>query len=115
MINTSSSNGGLRSLPNTPIYAASKAAVTSISEVLHQQLLREGTQVRAAILFPGPNTVNTSIMASNLVRPDDYAEGTSREVAYRTMQELVENNKKPAAQGRRVGGRRDQRMLHSCT
>lgn len=90
VINTSSSNGGLRSLPNTPIYAASKAAVTSISEVLHQQLLREGTQVRAAILFPGPNTVNTSIMASNLVRPDDYAEGTSREVAYRTMQELVE-------------------------
>ena len=90
VINTSSSNGGLRSLPNTPIYAASKAAVTSISEVLHQQLLREGTQVRAAILFPGPNTVNTSIMASNLVRPDEYAEGTSREVAYRTMQELVE-------------------------
>lgn len=90
VINTSSSNGGLRSLPNTPIYAASKAAVTSISEVLHQQLLREDTKVRAAILFPGPNTVNTSIMASNLVRPDDYAEGTSREVAYRTMQELVE-------------------------
>ena len=90
VINTSSSNGGLRSLPNTPIYAASKAAVTSISEVLHQQLLREGGRIRAAILFPGPNTVNTSIMASNLVRPDDYAEGASREVAYRTMQELVE-------------------------
>jgi NAD(P)-dependent dehydrogenase (short-subunit alcohol dehydrogenase family) len=90
VINTSSSNGGLRSLPNTPIYAASKAAVTSISEVLHQQLLREGGKIRAAILFPGPNTVNTSIMASNLVRPDDYAEGASREVAYRTMQELVE-------------------------
>jgi NAD(P)-dependent dehydrogenase (short-subunit alcohol dehydrogenase family) len=90
VINTSSSNGGLRSLPNTPIYAASKAAVTSISEVLHQQLLREGGKIRAAILFPGPHTVNTSIMASNLVRPDDYAEGASREVAYRTMQELVE-------------------------
>ena len=29
-------------------------------------------------------------MASNLVRPDDYAEGASREVAYRTMKELVE-------------------------
>lgn len=90
VINTSSSNGGLRSLPNTPIYAASKAAVTSITEVLHQQLLREAGRVRAAVLFPGPNTVNTSIMASNLVRPDDYAEGASREVAYRTMQELVE-------------------------
>lgn len=90
VINTSSSNGGLRSLPNTPIYAASKAAVTSITEVLHQQLLREAGKVRAAVLFPGPNTVNTSIMASNLVRPDDYAQGASRDVAYRTMQELVE-------------------------
>ena len=57
VINTSSTNGGLRSLPNTPIYAATKASVTSISEVLHQQLLRVGGSVRAAVLFPGPNTV----------------------------------------------------------
>ena len=90
VINTSSSNGGLRSLPNTPIYAATKAAVTSISEVLYQQLLREGGKVRAAVLFPGPNTVNTSIMASNLVRPADYAGETPPDaVAYRTMEELV--------------------------
>lgn len=90
VINTSSTNGGLRSLPNTPIYAATKAAVTSISEVLYQQLLKDGGHVRAAVLFPGPHTVNTSIMASRLVRPADYA-GTEPEepVAYRTMQELV--------------------------
>lgn len=91
VINTSSTNGGLRSLPNTPIYAATKAAVTSISEVLHQQLLRAGGKVRAAVLFPGPNTVNTGIMASNLVRPADYAGETPPDaVAYRTMQELVQ-------------------------
>ena len=90
VINTSSANGGLRSLPNTPIYAATKAAVTSISEVLHQQLLRAGDKVRAAVLFPGPNTVNTAIMASNLVRPTDYAGDTpADQVAYRTMQDLV--------------------------
>lgn len=91
VVNTSSTNGGLRSLPNTPIYAATKAAVTSISEVLHQQLLRAGDKVRAAVLFPGPNTVNTAIMASNLVRPTDYAGDTPADaVAYRTMQDLVE-------------------------
>lgn len=90
VINTSSTNGGLRSLPNTPIYAATKASVTSISEVLHQQLLREGGGIRAAVLFPGPNTVNTAIMASNLVRPADYAGETAPDaVAYRTMEELV--------------------------
>lgn len=90
VINTSSTNGGLRSLPNTPIYAATKAAVTSISEVLYQQLLRAGSKVRAAVLFPGPNTVNTAIMASNLVRPNDYAGETPADaVAYRSMQDLV--------------------------
>lgn len=90
VINTSSTNGGLRSLPNTPIYAATKAAVTSISEVLYQQLRKTGDRVRAAVLFPGPNTVNTGIMASNLVRPSDYAgEGQQGDVAYRTMGDLV--------------------------
>jgi NAD(P)-dependent dehydrogenase (short-subunit alcohol dehydrogenase family) len=89
VINTSSGNGGLRSMPNTPIYASTKAAVTSISEVLYQQLLREGGKLRAAVLFPGPNTVNTGIMASNLVRPADYAGNTPNTVAYRTMQDLI--------------------------
>ena len=89
VINTSSGNGGLRSMPNTPIYASTKAAVTSISEVLYQQLLREGGKLRAAVLFPGPNTVNTGIMASNLVRPADYAGATPGTVAYRTMQDLM--------------------------
>ena len=46
--------------------------------------------MRAAVLFPGPNTVNTAIMASNLVRPADYAGETPPDaVAYRTMEDLV--------------------------
>lgn len=89
VINTSSSNGGLRSLPNTPIYAASKAAVTSISEVLHQQLLREGGKVRAAVLFPGPHVVNTSILASKRNRPADYGDDDGNKPAYETMEDLV--------------------------
>ncbi|MGV3482242.1 MAG: SDR family NAD(P)-dependent oxidoreductase [Sphingobium sp.] len=89
VINTSSSNGGLRSLPNTPIYAASKAAVTSVSEVLYQQLLREGDRVRAAVLFPGPHVVNTSILASNRNRPADYGATDGNKPAYETMEDLV--------------------------
>lgn len=90
VINTSSTNGGLRSLPNTPIYAATKAAVTSISEVLHQQLLREGGKLRAAILFPGPHTVNTGILASGEVRPAQYVDNEDqKKVAYRTMDDLL--------------------------
>ncbi|MBX3594704.1 SDR family NAD(P)-dependent oxidoreductase [Sphingomonas sp.] len=90
VINTSSTNGGLRSLPNTPIYAATKAAVTSITEVLHQQLLREGGKLKAGLLFPGPHTVNTGILASGAVRPDDYVEHESqRNVAYKSMDDLL--------------------------
>lgn len=89
IINTSSGNGGLRSLPNTPIYAASKAAVTSISEVLYQQLLREGDKVRAAVLFPGPHVVNTSILASKRNRPEDYGAKDDNKPAYETMEDLV--------------------------
>lgn len=90
VINTSSTNGGLRSLPNTPIYAATKAAVTSVTEVLHQQLIREGGKVRAAILFPGPYTVNTGILASGEVRPAQYVENEDqKKVAYRTMDDLL--------------------------
>ncbi len=92
VMNTSSTNGGLRSLPNTPIYAATKAAVTSISEVLHQQFLREGGKLRAAVLFPGPHTVNTGILASAEVRPADYIETASQtQVAYRTMEDLLQS------------------------
>lgn len=89
VINTSSSNGGLRSMPNTPIYAATKAAVTSISEVLYQQLLREGSKVRAAVLFPGPHVVNTSILASKRNRPEDYGDTDGNKSAYETMEDLV--------------------------
>ena len=90
VINTSSANGGLHSLPNTPIYAATKAAVTSISEVLNQQLMREGGKIRAAVLFPGPHTVNTGILASGTVRPDDYVENEAqRQVAYKSMDDLI--------------------------
>ena len=89
VINTSSGNGGLASLPNTPIYAATKAAVTSVSEVLYQQLLREGGKVRAAILFPGPHVVNSSIMASKRNRPDSYGGADAANVAYEKMEDLV--------------------------
>ena len=42
VVNTSSGNGGLTSLPTTPIYAASKAALTSLTEVLQLQLVKAG-------------------------------------------------------------------------
>jgi NAD(P)-dependent dehydrogenase (short-subunit alcohol dehydrogenase family) len=71
VVNTSSGNGGLYPLPFTPIYATTKAAVTTISEVLHQQLRMTGGKLKAAVLFPGPHVVRTGIFGAARNRPAD--------------------------------------------
>jgi NAD(P)-dependent dehydrogenase (short-subunit alcohol dehydrogenase family) len=71
VVNTSSGNGGLYPLPFTPIYASTKAVVTTISEVLHHQLRMAGARVRASVLYPGPHIVNTGIFRAARNRPAD--------------------------------------------
>jgi len=87
IINTSSSNGGLAPLPTTPIYAATKAAVTAITEVLNYQLQMEQSPVLAHVLFPGPHLVNTNILNSDRNRPDVAAPS-----GYTSMKELAEKS-----------------------
>jgi NAD(P)-dependent dehydrogenase (short-subunit alcohol dehydrogenase family) len=88
VVNTSSGNGGLVSLPTTPIYAATKAAVTSMSEVLHYQFLMEEAALSAHVLFPGPHIVNTNILSSMRNRPD-HLRDDNEPVAYTTMADLA--------------------------
>jgi NAD(P)-dependent dehydrogenase (short-subunit alcohol dehydrogenase family) len=71
VVNTSSGNGGLYPLPFTPIYATTKAAVTTITEVLHHQLRMAGSKLRAAVLYPGPHIVDTGIFRAARNRPAD--------------------------------------------
>jgi len=71
VINTSSGNGGLYPLPTTPIYATTKAAVTTISEVLHYQFQMSGAKLKAGVLFPGPHIVDTGIFQAARNRPED--------------------------------------------
>ena len=55
----------------------------------------------AAILFPGPHTVNTGILASGEVRPADYVEHEGQtKVAYRTMDDLLRDDGPEAATDR---------------
>ncbi len=88
VVNTSSGNGGLASLPTTPIYAGTKAAVTSMSEVLHYQFLMEGAALQAHVLFPGPHLVNTNILSSMRNRPSELRDDDDP-VAYTTMADLA--------------------------
>jgi NAD(P)-dependent dehydrogenase (short-subunit alcohol dehydrogenase family) len=88
VVNTSSGNGGLNSMPTTPIYAATKAAVTSMSEVLHYQFLMDGAALQAHVLFPGPHIVNTNILSSMRNRPE-HLRDDNEPVAYATMADLA--------------------------
>lgn len=78
IVNTSSGNGGLSPLPGTPIYAASKGAVTLITECLQAQLTQASDNVRASVLYPGPNWLNTKIWSSHRNRPEDLAQANPR-------------------------------------
>lgn len=78
IVNTSSGNGGLSPLPGTPIYAASKGAVTLITECLQAQLTQACDNVRASVLYPGPNWLNTKIWSSHRNRPEELAQANPR-------------------------------------
>jgi len=72
VINTSSGNGGLIVLPNTPIYATSKSAVSTITEALHYQLSSIGSKIHVSVLYPGPNIVTSNIFTAARNRPSEY-------------------------------------------
>jgi NAD(P)-dependent dehydrogenase (short-subunit alcohol dehydrogenase family) len=73
VINTCSGNGAFINLPSTPIYTSSKAAVSSISEVLKLQLEQANANVKVSILFPGPHTVRTNLFSAERNRPEELA------------------------------------------
>jgi NAD(P)-dependent dehydrogenase (short-subunit alcohol dehydrogenase family) len=86
IVNTSSGNGGLFPLPSTPQYAATKAAVVTITECLYGQL--EGTQVSASVLFPGPHMLRTGLFESWRSRPERFAKTRPRVTPYITVEAL---------------------------
>lgn len=87
VVNTTSFNGGCCPFPTTPIYASSKAAVTSFTEVLNYQLQMEGSKISAHLLFPGPHMVNTQILSSQRNRQDKYLDSQKVE-DYMSMEDL---------------------------
>jgi NAD(P)-dependent dehydrogenase (short-subunit alcohol dehydrogenase family) len=73
VVNTSSGNGGISPLPNTPIYALTKSAVVTLTESLYAQLREADAKVSASVLFPGPNVLRTGLFTSWRNRPAEYA------------------------------------------
>ena len=73
VMNTSSGDGGISSLPQQVVYASSKAAVSCITECLAAQLLAIDTKVRAAIFYPSGGLLNTGIWTTKRNRPQELA------------------------------------------
>ncbi|HEX3898071.1 MAG TPA: SDR family NAD(P)-dependent oxidoreductase [Mycobacteriales bacterium] len=96
VVNTSSGNGGLSPLPSTPQYAATKAAVVTITECLYGQLA--DTNVSASVLFPGPHMLRTGLFESWRSRPDRFAKTRPRQTPYTTVEALEEQMKAAGVQ-----------------
>jgi NAD(P)-dependent dehydrogenase (short-subunit alcohol dehydrogenase family) len=90
VVNTSSGNGGIAPLAGTPIYAASKSAVTVISECLYAQLAAAGARVKVSVLYPGPNWMRTGIFASERNRPAELAQARPSTAPRPTFEALRE-------------------------
>jgi NAD(P)-dependent dehydrogenase (short-subunit alcohol dehydrogenase family) len=88
VVNTSSGNGGVSPLPSTPQYAATKAAVVTITECLYGQLQEVGAPIGASVLFPGPHILRTGLFESWRSRTPEFAKERPRQTPYTTVEAL---------------------------
>ena len=62
-----------------PAYCCSKSALITLYETLSHQLQMMSSEVRAALLFPGPHVVNTGLMSSQRNLPERFEDPAIRE------------------------------------
>jgi NAD(P)-dependent dehydrogenase (short-subunit alcohol dehydrogenase family) len=72
VVNTSSGDGGIAPLAGQSVYAASKAAVSILTECLDAQLAAQ-TKLRAAIFYPSGGMLATGIWTTKRNRPAGLA------------------------------------------
>jgi len=72
VMNTSSGDGGIQALATQSVYAASKAAISTLTECLDAQLAAE-TKLRAAIFYPSGGMLATGIWTTRRNRPVELA------------------------------------------
>lgn len=88
IVNTSSGNGGIAPMGDAAIYAMSKSAVTTLTELLYYQLRTEGTQLSCSVLFPGPNWLRTHLWDAWKTRPPEYAKTVARTTPYPSFEQF---------------------------
>lgn len=91
IVNTSSGNGGIAPMGDAAIYAMTKSAVTTLTELLYYQLRSQGTQLSCSVLFPGPNWLRTQLWDAWKTRPPEYAKTVERTTPYPSFQEFEQH------------------------
>ena len=61
-------------MPQASVYAATKSALTTLTECLDAQLRSEGTKLSAAVFYPsGKGLLDTGLWTSDRNRPAELA------------------------------------------
>ncbi len=90
VVNTSSSDGPIAPLPTASVYAASKAAVSVLTECLAAQLAEEGSAIKASVFYPSGGLLRTGLWTSERTRPAELARERPRETEAMTPERLEE-------------------------
>ncbi|HEX4174555.1 MAG TPA: SDR family NAD(P)-dependent oxidoreductase [Acidimicrobiales bacterium] len=88
IVNTSSSDGPISPLPSASVYAASKAAVSVLTECLAAQLAEEAAPIGASVFYPSGGLLRTGLWTSDRTRPPDLARERPRETEAMTPEKL---------------------------
>jgi NAD(P)-dependent dehydrogenase (short-subunit alcohol dehydrogenase family) len=90
VVNTSSPDGPISPLPSASVYAASKAAVSTLSECLAAQLRSERARLGASVFYPSGGLLRTGLWTSERTRPPALAREAPRETPAMTPERLEE-------------------------
>ena len=78
-------------MPQASVYAATKSALSTMTECLAAQLEADGANVRAAVFYPsGRGLLDTGLWTSDRNRPDDLAREKPRDTPAMTVAALAE-------------------------
>jgi NAD(P)-dependent dehydrogenase (short-subunit alcohol dehydrogenase family) len=88
VVNTSSGDGGIAPLPAASVYAASKAAVSCLTECLAAQLESETTGLRASVFYPSGGLLRTGLWTADRNRPAELARERPRSTEPMTIEKL---------------------------
>ena len=88
IVNTSSPDGPISPLSTASVYAASKAAVSTITECLAAQLEADDTSLRASVFYPSGGLMRTGLWTAERTRPPELARERPRETAPMTIEGL---------------------------